>query len=152
MEDIFYRVSWCNNFDYQGSHSALFGFKDVATKYFNKIRAEYPNAAIITETIDEMGNVLKRKLFNKPDIDEFARTNQQLVHLVKYDIEWKRTGEDYIFHEYTFDEANKIILNHVGTDGYGTKWIYLVIPCSITKYIYGYEELPASILMKVNND
>lgn len=148
--DLEYRIDWCNNFDEEGMHTAKFLFKEPATKYFQNIRKKYPNATIVTTIMDISGKVFQTKTFNNASAEEYDRWNQRRVHLVRYDIEWKLEDTDYVFEDFTFEEANQIILNSIGTEGYGTKWIYILKPCLMQEHIRGFcAPLPKSLTMKI---
>ena len=148
--DIEYRIDWCNSLDDEGMHSAKFTFKEPAVKYFQTIRKKYPNASIVTTIMDVSGKVFQTKTFNHAIAEEYDRWNGRRVHLVKYAIEWKREDPYYIFEDFTFEEANQIIMNSIGTEGYGTKWIYILKPCLMQEHIRAFvPPLPKSITMTV---
>jgi hypothetical protein len=147
--DVTYRIDWCEDFDLKGLHTATFAFEEPAKQYFAKVRKKYPNADVVTTVLDIAGNVLKVKEFNHGKAENFNRWNQRRVHLVRYDIEWKTEDPNYIFHDYSFDDANDIILKSIGTDGYGTKWIYLLRPCMSEEQIEGFEPpIPQELSMR----
>jgi len=137
--DFEYRIDWCNDFDLEGMHTAKFAFKEPAEKYFCNVRKKYPKASVVCTVLDISGRVYKVRTFNNGNAEEFDRWNQRRVHLVKYNIEWKIEDPDYVFEDFTFEEANKIILNSIGTEGYGTKWIYLLKPCMTEEHIRSIE-------------
>ena len=120
-----------------GCHTAMYDNYGGAKSYFDKVRKAHPNDYVIWEVLDDdTGNLLARKEFNKPvdaDINEVKAMRQEYVDLIKYDIEWKQSQIE--IEAISPNEASKIMIDTIGKDGYGTKWMYVIRPCCFVEHI-----------------
>lgn len=118
--------------DDEGMHTAIYSDKDKAVSYFKSARKKYPEAYVLTETIQwETGKVISRKEFGKGATpEEVKQSRGEYISLYRYDVEWK---ERTLVAEYISpEEASVEMLSALNIDGYGTKWIYLVDSASLT--------------------